>query len=464
MKCEAVPPNKRAATTTITTIARDRPNPTLPPCATDTIQDCGLPDAHVTLEYFRRLVMTEPNKPTILCLASFFKGNDFIRECKRQGAHVVLLTREKLLTADWARESLDDLIAIPGKTTVQSYLAAASHVARHRRVSRVVALEEYDIVTAAHLREHLCLPGMGATTARCFQDKLAMRAKAREAGIPQAEFVPLFNFEVIDEFMRRTPPPWMLKPRIGASSMGIRKLHHPEDVWRAIADLDAREAFHENSGFHLLERYISGDVYHVDSLVHEGKILFANVERYGLPPFDVSHFGGVNVSRTVKRGSKEERTLLALNQRLLSSFGFKRGVTHAEFICRENDQFYFLEVAARVGGAYTSDTIAAATGLNFWREWAGIELATPERPYVLPPVRQEYGGIALSLARQEHPCTTQYRDPEIVYRVCKPWHVGLIVRSPDYERVLDLLESYAHRFNVDFLAVAPAEETPEQHL
>lgn len=428
--------------------------------------------------------MTEANEPTILCLASFFKGNDFIRECKRQGACVVLLTREKLLAADWARESLDDLVAIPGKTSVQSYLAAATYVARQRRVSRVVALEEYDIVTAAHIRQHLCVPGMGPTTARCFQDKLTMRARARDRALPQPEFVSLLNYQAIDEFMKRTSPPWMLKPRLGASAMGIRKLEEPEGVWRAITELDAREAFHETSTFHLLEQYIPGDVYHVDSLVEGGKILFASVERYGAPPFDVTHFGGVTVSHTVKYGARERRALLALNRRLLKSFGFERGVTHAEFIRRAefqeaasakisrpgkvpasaNEQFYFLEVAARVGGAHTTDTIAAASGINPWREWARIELATAEQPYVLPAVRQEYSGLALSLARQEHPSTARYTDPEIVYRVCKPWHVGLVVRSPDYERVIDLLAQYTHRFNEDFTAFVPAEETPGQHL
>ena len=428
--------------------------------------------------------MTESNEPTILCVASFFKGNDFIRECSRQGTRVVLLTREKLLGADWAREALADLVAIPGKTSVQSYLAAATHVAHQRRVSRVVALEEYDIVTAAHIREHLGLPGIGATTARCFQDKLSMRTKARDRGLPQPEFVPLINYQAIDELMKRTSPPWMLKPRIGASAMGIRKLEQPEDVWRAIAELDAREAFTETSAFHLLEQYIPGDVYHVDSLVEGGKIVFASVERYGVTPFDVTHYGGVTISHTVKRGAPERRLLLALNRRLLKSFGFERGVTHAEFIhCSEaqqfvragvsqprkfpvpaNDQFYFLEVAARVGGAHTTDTIAAATGINPWREWARIELATAERPYVLPKVRQEYAGIALSLARQEHPSTARYTDPEIVYRVGKPWHVGLVVRSPDHERVIELLAQYTHRFNEDFTAVAPPEETPGQHL
>ena len=414
--------------------------------------------------------MTESKAPTILCVASFFKGNDFIRECKRRGAGVVLLTREKLLGADWARESLDDLIAIPGKTSVQSYLAAASYVARQRRVLRVIALEEYDIGTAAHIREHLCVSGMGTTTASCFQDKLAMRCKAKEVAIPQPKFVSLVNYEVLDEFMKRKSSPWMLKPRIGASSMGIRKLHDPEAVWRAIDDLDARELFHERSPFHLLEQFIPGDVYHVDSLVAGGQVLFASVERYGASPFEVSHSGGVPISYFVKHGSHEQRTLLKLNKKLLDGFGFEQGVTHAEFIRRadserhESDQFVFLEVAARVGGAYTAETIAAATGINLWREWARIELATPERPYILPPIRKEYGGIAVSLARQENPCTCSYDDPEIMYRVRKPWHVGLIVRSSDQRQVINLLTQYARRFSEDFTAVAPPEETAEQHL
>lgn len=427
--------------------------------------------------------MTDAIEQTILCIASCFKGNDFMRECKQGGARVVLLTREKLLAADWARESIDDLVAIPGKTSVQSYLSAATQIARHRRVTHVVALEEYDIVTAAHIREHLSVAGMGVTTARCFQDKLAMRARARDLGIPQPDFVPLINFEAIAEFMKRTSAPWMLKPRIGASAMGIRKLEEPDGVWRTIAELDTREAFHERSAFHLLEHFIPGSVYHVDSLVAEGKILFANVERYGAPPFDVSHFGGVNLSHTAKRGSKVQRQLLALNKKLLNGFGFERGVTHAEFIHRmdaeetagariskteespdaasRSNQFCFLEVAARVGGAYTTETIAAATGVNLWREWAKIELAKPERPYTLSPVRQEYGGIAVSLARQECPSTSGYTDPEIVYRVNKPWHVGLIVGSPDYDRVVELLAQYSRRFSEEFTAVAPPEEKPE---
>ena len=407
--------------------------------------------------------------PTILCIASFFKGNQFIREARRQGAGVVLLTREKLLDQDWARESLDELLAIPGRTSVSAYLMAATHVARTRRITRVVALEEYDIVTAAHIREHLGVPGMGTTTARRFQDKLAMRAQGRDVALPQPDFVQLVNHEAIEQFMKRNSPPWMLKPRIGASSMGMRKLTCPEGVWSAIRELDARNELHERSDFHLLETYVPGNVYHVDSLIAGGKIVFTNVAQYGAPPFDIAHGGGVTTSGTVPYASKTRRELLAINQRLLLGFGIDRGVTHAEFIERADannsaNRFCFLEVAARVGGAYTAETIEAATGINVWREWARIEVASQEQPYRLPKTRKEYGGIAMSLARQENPDTSAYNDPEIVLRVPKSRHVGLIIRTRQHKRMTELLDQYVARFNQDFTAVLPAEERAEQHL
>ncbi|HSB28779.1 MAG TPA: ATP-grasp domain-containing protein [Pyrinomonadaceae bacterium] len=410
--------------------------------------------------------MSSSTPLTVLCLATFFKGNEFIRECRNQGARVVLLTREKLLTADWARDSLDDLIAIPGKLTDQSYLAATAHVMRHRRVKRIVALEEYDVVTAAEIREYAGIPGVGTTTARRFQDKLAMRMAGQKIGIRQPEFVPLLNHEAVADFIQRVPAPWMLKPRFGASAMGIKKLCSPEEIWSTMAELDAREIFEETSAFHLLENYIPGDVYHVDSLVNEGRVVFANVGHYCSPPFEISQFGGVNISHSVRHQSRAERQLLELNQQLLKGFGIDTGVTHAEFLERpgSDHDFYFLEVAARVGGAYTAETIEAATGINLWREWARIELSNPERPYRLPAMRNEYGGLVVSLARQEFSDTSRYDDPEIVYRIDKPWHVGLIVSSPSYDRVMELLEQYSERFTQDFAAVAPPEEKPGQYL
>ncbi len=131
---------------------------------------------------------------------------------------------------------------------------------------------------------------------------------------------------------------------------------------------------------------------------------------------------------------------------------------------REDGHFYFLETAARVGGANIVELIEAATGINLWREWARIETASQEHPYQLPEHQQNYGGVIVTLARQEHPDTSAYQEPEIVWRLDKRHHVGFVVTAQDPDRVKFLLDEYSRRFADDFFAKLPPRETrPPSH-
>ena len=403
-----------------------------------------------------------PDRPlNIVCLATYFKGVDFIRECKAHGCNVVLITKEKVLREDWPRESLDDLIAVPNDAGPALFIDLLAFLAREKRIDRVIALEEFDVVTAALMREHLCLPGLSSSRAKVFRDKLSMAVYSERAGINVPEFVQLLNREELSEYMKRVPGPWVIKPRSDVSAIGIRKVEQPEQVWRAIDEMNERESLRERASYYVLARFIAGEVFHVDSLVNDGKVVFAGTNQYGRPPMQVAHQGGAYISRTVARGSADEKTLLQTNRNLIKALGLQRGAAHAEFIKSDDDRkFYFLEIAARVGGAYIAEVLEAASGMNLWREWARLEIANGKAPRVTPS-RKEYAGIILSLAKQEQPDTSAYVEEEIVYRVKKRHHAGLIVRSPRLERVNELLGDYARRFADDFVAVAPLPERPE---
>jgi len=398
----------------------------------------------------------------IVCLATYFKGADFIRECKEHGCNVVLITKEKMLREDWPRESLDDLIAVPNDAGPALFIDLLAFLARKQKVDRVIALEEFDVVTAALMREHLCLPGLSSSNAKVFRDKLSMAVHAQRPAINVPDFVPLVNADEVRKFMERVPGPWIIKPRSDVSAIGIRKVNEPDEVWRAIDDMNARENLRERASYYLLARFVAGEVFHVDSVVNDGKVVFAGTNQYGRPPMQVAHQGGAYISRTLARGAADEKTLLATNKKLINALGLERGATHAEFIKSDADgKFYFLEIAARVGGAYIADVLEAASGINLWREWARLEIADGKAPSKIVPPRKEYAGIILSLAKQADPDTSAYADPEIIYRVKKRHHAGLIVRAPKLERVNELLDDYGRRFVEDFVAVAPPPERPE---
>src|SRR5215211_327805 len=163
--------------------------------------------------------MLQPaNRPlNVVCLATYFKGADFIRECKAHGCHVVLITKEKMLHEDWPRESLDDLIAVPTDAGPPLFIDLLACLGRQRKIDRVIALEEFDVVTAALMREHLCLPGMSSSRAKVFRDKLSMAVYSQRAGVNLPEFVPLINRDEVKAFMDRVRAPWIIKPRSDVS-------------------------------------------------------------------------------------------------------------------------------------------------------------------------------------------------------------------------------------------------------
>jgi biotin carboxylase len=399
--------------------------------------------------------MPKRRPPTFLCITTYEKGQEFMRECKRQGCRVLLLTGEKLRDADWPRDSLDDTYYLPAEIPLADIVQAVTHLARSQKIDRIVALDEYDMETAATLREHLRVPGMGLTTMRYFRDKLAMRMRALDRNVRVPDFVPVFNHDDICYYLEHVPGPWVLKPRQEASAIGIKKIHAAEELWPVLEQLGDKQ-----SSF-LLEKFVPGEVYHVDSVVSEGEVVFASVSKYGKPPMNVAQGGGIFTTRVIPRGSDADIGLRQINRQLIAALGLVRGVAHTEFIQAHADgNFYFLECAARVGGAYISEMVETATGVNLWREWARIEVAGGDGTYQLPPVREEYAGVIISLARQENPDTSGYNDPEVFLRIKKHHHAGLILRSPTPLRVQSLLDSYSQRFAEEFLAVEPPREKP----
>jgi biotin carboxylase len=308
---------------------------------------------------------------------------------------------------------------------------------------------------AATLREHMRIPGMGLTTMRYFRDKLAMRMRALERGVRVPNFIPVLNHDDIRYYLSHVPGPWVIKPRSEASAIGIKLIESPESLWPILESLgDQQSSF-------LLEKFVPGDVYHVDSVVSEQEVVFSSVSRYGQPPMAVAQKGGIFTTYLLPGDSEEATALRTLNSELIRALGLVRGVSHAEFIrARSDGHFYFLECAARVGGAYISEVVEVATGINLWREWARIEIASGDEPYRLPAVGSDYAGLILSLARQEDPDTSAYKDPEIALRLKRHHHAGLVLRSSDPTRIQTLLENYGRRFAEEFLAIEPPGTKP----
>ena len=390
---------------------------------------------------------------TFLCISNYFKGQDFLQACHEAGCLVYLITSKKTEHDPWPRQYLQDIFYMEdqgeqGDWDIDALTRGTAYFLRRVKVDRLVALDDFDVEKAAHLREEFRIPGMGATTGRYFRDKLAMRVKAQEESIPVPGFSSLFNDQDINDFIQHHPGPWVVKPRSEASATGIKKVHTREELWQAIHELgDERQRY-------LVEQFKPGDVYHVDALTLDGKVLFSRVSRYLSTPMEVAHGGGIFRSHTVPFGGEEDEALQALNQKVLQKLGMHFSASHTEFIrSLETGEYYFLETSSRVGGAHLAEMVEASSGINLWAEWARMEIAMARgEKFKLPKTRKDHAGIIVSLSRFKHPDTSSFSDPEIVWHLDKKYHIGLIVKDKKRGRVLELLDDYAERVARDFHA------------
>lgn len=395
---------------------------------------------------------------TFLCISCYFKGNAFLKALKEKGNTVYLLTLQSLEHEAWVRDSIDEFFYMDSDANSPENFGnlgkGMAWLMRSRKIDRIVALDDYDVEKAAYLREQFRIPGMGQTTVRYFRDKLAMRIKAAEAGINVPAFTALFNDDDINAYADSVPTPWIIKPRSEASASGMRKIHSKEQLWQLLDEIG------EERHRYLLERFTPGSVYHADALSVGGDVKFVRTSKYMNTPFEVAHGGGIFRTHTLELGGEEDEEIKRMHEQVMKGFGMQFSASHTEFIRADEDgQFYFLETSSRVGGAHIAEMVEMSSDINLWAEWAKVEDAMAKgTTYELPAVRNEHAGILVSLSRFQHPDMSVFNEPEVVWKINKEYHVGMIVRSESRARVIELLDQYIPVVYRDFHASAPANE------
>ena len=404
----------------------------------------------------------EQTSKTFVCISNYFKGEAFLKSLKNQGNTVFLITSEKLRGKPWPHDHIREIFYMPGQDlewNMEHLLLGVADLMKSHKIEAIVALDDYDVEKATFLRENLRIPGMGQTTGRYFRDKLAMRMRAKDAGVLVPAFTSLFHDADINHFADTVSAPWVLKPRSEASANGIIKVHDKDSLWHHIHDLG------ENRIRYLVEQFKPGDVYHADGLMLEGKSLFCTVSRYLATPMEISQGGGVFRSANIEYNSDDDKAIKKANAEVMKAFGMKNGATHTEFIKNRADgKMYFLETSSRVGGANLAEMVEAATDINLWAEWAKIEDALAKgKTYKLPKTAKNYAGIVLTLSKYQHPDLSSFKDTEVHHRILLDYHAGLIVKSKKKEKVLELMESYTARLTEDFSTSAAQEEIKKFH-
>ena len=239
---------------------------------------------------------------------------------------------------------------------------AILNVARGERISGVTT-DQTDIAvrTVAFIADQMGLPGIGYETATLFTNKLMMRDRSLELGLPTIRYHLSRSLDEAKEFFSSIGRTAILKPVDNQGSRGVYKIDSMRELERRFYDTLS----YSPTGQAIIEEYIHGREFEVDSIVvnyEEKTLMYADTDLYGIPNVFASK---TRLYPSVADGESVAK-LLDLNHKSITGFGLKQGLTHSEFIQDESTgEIYLIEAAARGGGSYISSHIGELqTGLN----------------------------------------------------------------------------------------------------
>jgi len=235
---------------------------------------------------------------------------------------------------------------------------------------RVLGLSEFDLLTAARVRETYEVPGRDTDATLNFRDKQRMKEVLSATGALVPRYRSVQSVAEVAAFAAELGRDVIVKPRRGAASVGCMLLPAGADVYAMLAGVDV--------GDYEAEEFLHGPVWHVDGLIQRDEILCSRASRYintcydfmrGRPLGSVVHSGG----------EAEEITTFA--ERCLRHLGLRNSAFHLEVI-QTSAGPAFLEVGARVGGGEIPFVFRDVYGIDLVGDWIRMELG--QQPRTVP--------------------------------------------------------------------------------
>ncbi|MDH6110347.1 hypothetical protein P3T36_004721 [Kitasatospora sp. MAP12-15] len=323
------------------------------------------------------------SRPAAFVLTGAFRvvcrNHRYLRELAARGLRILLITpesaREQALAArndpDHPAALIDEIGFVEGELNQEGSFTAGliARAAAWRQSYRIVgayAVGETLVEPTGLLSDALGLPTPGLRATRACRSKYLQRWYLPEFS-PVAAVVPPSERAGFDP--ARVPFPVVVKPTARHSSSGVATVEGPAALREQLAGYPAHETV-------LVEQQVIGQEYSVESLVQEGKVLFASVTRKETTESHARSF--VELAHSVPSGPDgPDAVLLAANAQLLERLAFGSGIAHAEWRVDAAGQAVLMEVAARTPGDGLLALYHLATGSPLEPEIVRIALGEP---------------------------------------------------------------------------------------
>jgi hypothetical protein len=297
-------------------------------------------------------------------LAVICRDPIYIEDLRRRGLKVLVIT-----ATDWhsyaeahrgdpahPASAIDEVAFVDGSVESEgSFLPGViEHAGRwreHYDVEGIYAVGETLVEPTGLVADYFGLPFPGLRASRACRSKYLQRWYMPDLS-PACVLIPPGARGSVDDGPVRFPA--VVKPATRHSSQGVLMVHDRAELAEQLLDYPEQETI-------LVEQAITGQEYSIESLIQDGKTLYASVTRKETTDVDSQYF--VEMAHTVPAPRDDAwDAVQRANEAMLDRLGFENGITHSEWRLDEHGEPHLMEVAARTPGDGIMVLYRLATG------------------------------------------------------------------------------------------------------
>jgi len=297
---------------------------------------------------------------TILIISGSIEAADAAKRAKEMGLTVVVSDSNP----EAPGFAFADSCLIADVHGASETAAAAERYSRKiRKIEGVICVAADAPLTAATVAQRLRLPGLSMDTAELASDKLAMKRRFLECGVPVPWFGEVTTVQALQRFAIERGNDLVIKPVDGQGSRGVQRVAKVENLTKAFALARSLSPTQRV----MVEQFLDGPQVSTESLIIDGRChtpgLSDRNSEYpeASAPFFVET-GGDSPSRLPPDVQAKIKDVVA---HAASALGVTNGTVKGDIVVH-NGEPHVIGLAAHLsGGFFCTREIPLSTGVDF---------------------------------------------------------------------------------------------------
>ena len=262
---------------------------------------------------------------------------------------VVIVDRKRKIDITVLHRHYDRILIVSDIQRRDEVEKAFAGILETKQVRAVYGTYEAVVELAGYLRGKFNIPGMNYTETLQVRNKYIMKQTALKHGIATAKCKLAKSLVDVCAFIKENRYPIIIKPVSGFGTRCTYRVNTFKDFFffRVIKMLVRHREF-------IVENFIDGEEYHCDSVVLNGKVMFASVGKNLFNNLDTVRNGKPKGSIAFPAYCDSDeiiREIKHFNERLICCYDIKNAVCHMEVFVTREGKIYLGEIAARIGGS-----------------------------------------------------------------------------------------------------------------